>query len=77
MVKNMRRHQFCPILFAYLTLVTCIAQDLGALFDGLQTAANHQQQNTNQQSNSNPVDEGINLGALFGGQNNQQQRFCP
>ena len=27
MVKNMRRLQFCPILFAYMTLVTCIAQD--------------------------------------------------
>ena len=27
MVKNMRRLQFCPILFAYLTLVKCIAQD--------------------------------------------------
>ena len=27
LVKNMKRLQFCPILFAYLTLVKCIAQD--------------------------------------------------
>ena len=61
-------------------LLLFFSVDLGALLGGLQNAANQQQQQqqtTNQQSNSNPVDGRINLGALFGGQNNQQQRFCP
>ena len=51
-----------------------ISVDLGALLGGLQNAANQQQQTPPQQSNSNPVNERINLGALFGG---LQQRFCP
>ena len=59
------------------TIFFNISVDIGALLGGLQNAANQQQQTTNQQSNSNPVDGRINLGALFGGQNNQQQRFCP